>query len=461
MKNSFESSKLAVKKVCLISLGCPKNLVDAEMMLGFLKKDGFELTINPEEAHVLVVNTCGFVADSKKESIDKLLNMAEYKKTGRCEVLVASGCLTQRYSQELADEMPEVDLLIGLGEFHRLPELIRTKLPQNASARSFVESERLYTHFQQILPDPDLPRILATPRHYSYLKISEGCSHRCSFCAIPHIRGRLKSRPISSIVREVQMLLEDGVKEFNLIAQDLNEYGKDLGDGSSLTQLIQELDQLEGEFWLRPHYMYPLEFTDRLIETLKESDHVVKYVDMPLQHISERILRSMRRGSPSRYVRQVLTRLKTAMPDIAIRTTFIVGYPGETKDEFSELLQFLKEFEFDHVGAFQYSPEEGTEAALLPEEVSEKIRAERYHQLMTLQQKISLNKNRSHVGKIYEALCEQESADSSSIVKARIYSQAPEIDGLTFLSGQKMNSGEFVKVKMIAAKEYDLIAEVV
>src|SRR4029450_11992825 len=262
-----------LKKVCLVSLGCPKNLVDAEMMLGFLKKDGFEFTTAPEEGDVIVVNTCGFVEDSKKESIDRLLEMAEYKKKGRCRVLAATGCLTQRYSRQLSEEMPEVDLFVGLGEFDRLGEFLRENLseaPKESRVHVEHNPETSFMTARQILPDPDLPRVLATPQHYAYVKISEGCSHRCSFCVIPHIRGDLKSRPIDSIVREVRQAVEAGVKEFNLIAQDLNEYGKDLRDGSQLATLLTELNRIEGGFWIRPLYMYPLEFTDRLILLLTD-----------------------------------------------------------------------------------------------------------------------------------------------------------------------------------------------
>jgi ribosomal protein S12 methylthiotransferase len=449
------------KKVCLVSLGCPKNLVDAEMMLGFLKKDGFELTIQPEVAEVLVVNTCGFVEDSKKESIDKLLELAEYKKTANCEILVATGCLTQRYSKQLSQELPEVDLFVGLGEFDRLSQLLRDKYAGAETRRAVpLKKGTPFMPVRQILPDPDLPRILATPRHYSYLKISEGCSHRCSFCIIPQIRGDLKSRGIDSIVRETRSLIEQGVKEFNLIAQDLNEYGKDLRDGSNLTQLLTELNNLEGEFWLRPLYMYPLEFTDRLIGVLKDSEHIVKYVDMPLQHINDRVMRSMKRGSPSRYVRQVLDKLKQAMPEIAIRTTFIVGYPGETEEEFQELYKFVADYEFDRVGVFQYSREEGTPAAEIEEQIPTEVREERFKRLMLRQQEISLKKNQALLGKTVQVLCEGHSEESDLVFQGRMSTQAPEIDGVTYLSQGLPRPGQFLSATITEAHEYDLVASV-
>ncbi len=460
------------KKVCLISLGCPKNLVDAELMLGGLKQDGFSLTAEPAEAEVIVVNTCGFVADSKKESIEQIFEAARYKTTGRCEVLVASGCLTQRYSAALAKEMPEVDLFVGLSEFDKLAGMLRERLGGPKSFRRVRVGERLlpeeaakkrlsdFSPARQILPDPDLPRVLATPKHFSYLKISEGCSHRCSFCVIPQIRGDLKSRPIDSIVREVRELVASGVKEFNLIAQDLNEYGKDLRDGSNLADLLAKLDAIPGDFWLRPLYMYPLEFTDRLVGVLKESEHVVKYIDMPLQHISERVLRSMKRGSPGRYVRQVLKKLQQAMPEVALRSTFIVGYPGETEKEFQELYDFVRDAQFDRLGVFQYSREEGTEAAKLPDQVPAKEKRERYERLMELQQGISLKKNRDLVGKRMRVLCEGPSEESELVYQGRLSSQAPEIDGITYLSGDAAKPGTFLEVQVTEAHEYDLVAEV-
>ncbi len=452
------------KKVCLISLGCPKNLVDAEMMLGFLKKDGFELSTDPSNSEVIVVNTCGFVEDSKRESIGAILDAAKYKQTGKCEVLVASGCLTQRYSSELQKDMPEVDLFVGLGEFNRLSEILKTKFHELPRVMVEHQPNTAFATSNQILPDPDLPRILATPKHYSYLKISEGCSHRCSFCIIPHIRGDLKSRPIDSIVREVEQLLDQGVKEFNLIAQDLNEYGKDLRNDSNLTELLLRLDAIPGDFWLRPLYMYPLEFTDRLIGVLKNSQHVVKYVDMPLQHINDRIIRSMKRGSPSRYVRQVLDKLKAAMPELAVRTTFIVGYPGETEEEFQELYDFLQGYEFDRVGVFQYSPEEGTPAALLSDQISSEMKQERYDRLMSLQQKVSLKKNQAWIGKEVRMLCEGPSEESDWVMQGRLFSQAPEIDGLTYLSDSELgteNIGKFLNVQITEAHEYDLVAKLI
>lgn len=462
--NEVATHGAEAKKICLVSLGCPKNLVDAEMMLGFLQKDGFQFSTKPEESDVIVVNTCGFVEDSKTESIEHLIEMSRYKEKGNCQVLVAAGCLPQRYSEELSHELPEVDLFVGTGEFDKISGLLKKRFHPEEDSKSKKHKKLAFPKAlisrDQILPDPDLPRILATPKHYSYVKVSEGCSHVCSFCIIPAIRGTLKSRPMESIVAEVENYVAEGVKEFNLIAQDLNEYGRDLKNGSSLSILFQKLNKIPGDFWIRPHYMYPLEFNDRLIGVMRDSEHIVKYVDMPLQHISEKILRSMKRGSPSRYVRQILGKLKQAMPDLAIRTTFIVGYPGETEEDFQELCNFIQEYQFDRVGVFKYSNEDGTTAALLDEQVKEEIKEDRYHRLMLLQQEISLNKNRALEGKIFRAICEGPSKDRSRFMQGRIYSQSPDIDGVTYLSGAQAKAGEFIDVKILRGTEYDLFAQV-
>ncbi|HSA58110.1 MAG TPA: 30S ribosomal protein S12 methylthiotransferase RimO [bacterium] len=443
------------KSICMVSLGCAKNLVDAEMILGYLKKDGFRFSTDPAKSDVIIVNTCGFLEASRKESIDQILQMARYKEAGTCRVLVASGCLSQKHGEELAKEMPEVDLFVGTGEFDRIGAFLRARFAEVGARRAVP----VHVSSRQILPDPDLPRVLSTPGHYSYLKISEGCSHICSFCTIPSIRGRLKSRTMDSVVREVEGFVGEGVKEFNLIAQDLNEYGRDLKDGTTLARLLERLDKLRGEFWLRPLYMYPLEFNDRLIGTIRDAEHIVKYVDMPLQHISERILLSMKRGSPSRYVRQLIGKLKKEIRDVALRTTFIVGYPGETEEEFQELCDFVSEAEFDRVGVFRFSVEEGTAAATLPDQIGAKMKDERYERLMALQRQISRKKNQALVGRRLKALCEGPMPEGGGFFKARLASQAPEIDGITVLAGKNLPAGEFLDARVLKAADYDLIAE--
>ncbi len=448
-------------KVCMVSLGCPKNLVDSELMLGSLSHEGFQWTLNPEEAEVLIVNTCSFIEGSKSESIDKLFEMAEYKKSGNCKVLVSTGCLSQRYGAAMKQDMPEVDLVVGTGEFDRLGSLLKDRFPEaeGLAPRTQVSDEPLFGTFRHILPDPDRPRILATPAHWAYLKVSEGCSHRCSFCIIPKIRGTLQSRPMDSIVREVEGLVASGVKEFNLIAQDLNEYGRDLAEGGTLAELLRRLDRVPGDFWLRPLYMYPLLFNDELIGVLRDAQHVVKYIDMPLQHISESVMRSMRRGSPGRYVRQLLGKLQKEIPEIVLRTTFIVGYPGETEADFQELYDFLQEVRFDRVGVFAYSQEENTEAATLPGQLPASLKEERRERLLELQQKISREKNEALVGKTFKVLVEGPSEESDWVLTGRYAGQAPEIDGITYLSELEAAPGEFVSAKIVEAHDYDLVAE--
>ncbi len=447
------------KKICLVSLGCPKNLVDAEMMLGSLKLEGFELTVHPEEAHAIVVNTCSFIEGSKSESIDRLLEMAEYKENGNCEWLISTGCLSQRYPEALAKKMPEVDLILGTGEFNRLPNLLKEKFsnktpltnPSATKIKSWVSKN-------QILPDPELPRIRATPPHYSYVKVSEGCSHNCSFCIIPKIRGGLNSRSMESILQEIRLGVDEGVKEFNLIAQDLNEFGRDRHDGSSLTELFQQIDRISGDFWVRPLYMYPLLFNDRLVATLQDSEHWCRYVDMPLQHIDDKILRSMRRGSSGAYIRRLLSKLRTDIPDLTLRTTFIVGYPGETDEQFESLYQFVKEVEFERLGVFTYSEEEDTDAANFSDQVPEKLKEERRHRLLTLQQDISAKRQQSLVGEKVKVLVEGPSEESEWVLTGRMASQAPDIDGITYLAEGMARPGEFLFATIAEAHEYDLVA---
>lgn len=425
-------------------------------MLGSLKQAGFELTLEPEQAEVLVVNTCSFIEGSKSESIDKLLELAEYKKNGKCQLLVSTGCLSQRYGEVLAQEMPEVDIILGTGEFDRLPTLLKEKLNlKNASRQSVPE---LQVSSRQILPDPDQPRILATPKHYAYVKLSEGCSHQCSFCIIPKIRGGLKSRAMDSVLQEIRALLDQGVKEMNFIAQDLNEYGRDLKNGTTLTKLLQEVENIPGDFWYRPLYMYPLLFNEELIETLALSKHWTRYIDMPLQHINDRILNSMRRGSSGKFIRNLLGKLRGQIPDITIRTTFIVGYPGETEAEFQELYDFIREFEFDRLGVFAYSQEENTEAATLPGQVAEEVKEQRLAQLMELQREISRRKQKSLVGKSLPVLVEGFSEENDWVLVGRLSSQAPDIDGITYLSETDGKIGEFLDVTIQSSEDYDLVA---
>ena len=441
--------------VNFVSLGCPKNLVDSEVMHGLLDKDDFAIVPPDDSSNVTVINTCGFVDESKKESIDTILATANKKKDGKLDLLVVTGCLSQRYAEDLPNLLPEVDIFIGTGEYDKLPGLIRHKLA-GKEGKTYVENPRF-------VPDHLTPRVQTTPFYTKYLKISEGCSHRCSFCVIPFMRGDLRSRTPESIAEEIKMGIKSGVKEFNLVGQDLNEYGRDLPERPSLFKLLKEIEPISGDYWLRLMYMYPLQFPDKLVDLIAAHPHIAKYVDIPLQHISDKMLKKMNRGSSSKYIYRLIENLKKRVPGITLRTTFIVGHPGETKQDFSELKKFVKDYEFDRVGVFKFSPEEGTPSFNMKGNVKEKIKEERFGELMKLQQKISLKKNKSWIGKTIRAIYEGPSKESELLGRARHQGQAPDIDGVVLIrDGQdKARIGDFCNVKIVDAFEYDLLGEIV
>ncbi len=445
--------------VRFISLGCAKNLVDSEIMQGLMKRENFKVVNGPSD--VGVVNTCGFIEASKQESINTILELGEEKKKGNLKLLIVAGCLSQRYAEELPQLMPEVDAFIGTGDFQGLTKVVREKLSGTAE-RNFIRKPTME------LPSMDLPRVHSTPSHYRYLKISEGCSHHCSFCTIPLMRGGLKSRTVEDVLNEMREGVSVGVKEFNLIGQDLNEYGRDLPKRDSLFNLLSQMEKIEGDFWIRLLYMYPLQFPDKLIGLIKNHPHIIPYVDIPLQHINDRILKSMERGSSSRYIHRLLEKLKKEIPDIVLRTTFIVGYPGETDAEFGELVQFVREMEFDRLGVFTYSHEEGTKSATLGKQISQKIKEERRETLMLTQQNISLQKNKKLIGKEFDVLYEgpvaEEEKSPGVIGVGRYYGQAPEIDGETLITSDdlslKPEIGKKFKVQITEAREYDLVGKI-
>lgn len=447
--------------VRFISLGCPKNLVDTEVMTGLLHQKNYRIVPSDNPSDVGVINTCGFIEASKKESIDTILKLAEEKKKGKLKLLVVSGCLSQRYAKELPDLLPEVDAFIGTGDFSRLDEIIQKKFAG--------ETTRNFIRYPDELYSLSTPRIYSTPSHTRFVKISEGCSHTCSFCTIPLMRGGLKSRKSNDIVEEIKQGVSLGVKEFNLIAQDLNEYGRDLQDKNSLYHLLEKIGELSGTFWVRLLYMYPLWFPDKLITLIKDHPHVIPYVDIPLQHIDDEILKSMKRGSSSKYIHRLLEKLKTEISHLVLRTTFIAGYPGETEASFKKLLNFIKETRFDRLGVFTYSEEDQTLAATLKHPVPEKIRQERRDEIMKIQQKISLEKNKALVGKKIRVLFEGElnaiDPETDYFVKGmgRHFGQAPEIDGQVFLDypdSYKPKVGEFIPVMVTKGFEYDLVAKI-
>lgn len=439
--------------VNFVSLGCPKNLVDSEVMLGLLSENDFAIVTPDHKSNITVINTCGFVEDSKQESIDTILEITQKKKSGDVDLVVVTGCLSQRYKEELPKLLPEVDLFIGTGEYYKLPGLIRHKMA-GKSGTTYVEKP-------EFVPDHLTPKMQLTPFYTKYVKISEGCSHQCSFCIIPYMRGTLRSRPPESIFAEIQTGIQNGVKEFNIVGQDLNEYGRDLAERSSLYKLLESLEKLEGDFWMRLMYMYPLQFPDRLVELIARHPHVLKYVDIPLQHISDSMLKRMNRGSSGKYIYRLIDLLKTKVPGITLRTTFIVGHPGETEEDFAELLQFVKTAKFDRVGVFKYSPEDGTPSCTMPDPVPDKIKKERHDTLMAEQQKISLTKNKSLVGKTVRSLLEGLSKESDLLWSARHAGQAPEIDGEILIRDGSAPVGHFCNVKIVDAFEYDLLGEIV
>ncbi len=436
-------------KVGMISLGCPKNLVDAEVMLGLLKKESHVLTNDASQADVLIVNTCAFIEESKKESIDTILEVAQLKAKGSLKKLIVTGCLAQRYQTELEQELPEVDHFIGTGEFQRIAEFanLRPELPVVRSA--VARPEYVY--------DYATPRLSTLPQHTAYVKIAEGCSRTCSFCIIPKLRGRGRSRSVESIVTEVRNLVENGALEINLIAQDLTAYGLDLKDGTNLEKLLLELVKIDKLQWIRLMYNYPQYFTHSLIELIASSPKICKYLDMPLQHIDSELLSTMRRKVDEEEVRRLIDELKKQIPDLVLRTTLIVGFPGETEKQFEKLVDFVKEVKFHRLGVFTYSQEEGTLAAKLPNQIPLRTKKERRDHIMGIAQQISSEHNYYLIGKKLEVLVDAPLPQVNGYSHiGRYQGQALEIDGIVYLSGRDIVAGSFVKAKISKAKEYDL-----
>lgn len=439
-------------KIGVVSLGCPKNLVDTEVMLGLLQKEGYEFTADEAEADVMIVNTCSFIEASKKESVDAVLDVAKRKTDGNLKKLIVTGCLAQRYSKELEKEMPEVDHFLGTGEFHRITEFAKiTTLPV---------LDRSVVHKPEYVYDYATPRISTLPKHTAYVKIAEGCSRTCSFCIIPKLRGPGRSRSIESVVQEVKNLARAGALEVNLIAQDLTAYGLDREDGTTLEKLLEELVEIDGIRWIRLLYNYPMYFTDRLIDLIAKSGKICRYIDMPLQHVDSDLLASMRRKVDETETRSLLTKLRTSIPDLTLRTTLIVGFPGETEKQFEKLVDFVKEMEFNHLGVFTYSQEEGTGAARMPNQLSQKVKNERRDEIMKVQQAISKRRNQSWVGREVELLVDKPLAKKNGYsFEARTEGQTLEIDGSTFLKASGDPVGRIVRAKITKAAEYDLFAQ--
>lgn len=436
-------------KVGLVSLGCSKNLVDSEVMLGFLREAGFEPTTVPAEADALIVNTCGFIESAKQESINSILEMAGYKQTGRCRVLAVAGCLSKRYAAELMQEIPEIDALVGVAEYRRLPEIIRRALDGNR--------QMLVTH-DQYLYDDKTPRVRATPAYMAYVKVAEGCLNRCAYCAIPQIRGELLSRPMESVESEVRRLVQEGVIEVNLIAQDLTSYGIDLYGASSLARLVGRLGEIRGLRWLRLFYAYPSRLTDDLLGVIADSPAVCRYLDIPLQHSHAQVLRNMGRpGGRAEYLK-LIEKVRTRVPGIALRSSFIVGYPGESESQFDDLLRFLRDAALDHVGVFKYSQEEGTRAAGLAGQIDEEIKEDRFRRAMEVQKTVSRQALHRRVGSEVDVLVTSARGEGRWVGRSEW--QGPDVDGVTFLAGKTAKDGEICRVRITGSSDYDLFGQV-
>lgn len=444
-------------KIGVVSLGCPKNLVDSETMLGLIHEEKYEITNDPSEAEIIIVNTCGFIESAKEESINTILQMAEYKKSGSCKYIIVTGCLSQRYAEELFNELPEADAIAGVEVYDEIGSIIKRVI----NGERFIMLERSKPDVIYTSKETFLPRILTTPSYTAYLKIAEGCDNCCSYCAIPKIRGPYRSKPMEQVLKEAKALAANGVKELIVVAQDTTRYGEDLPGGKLLlADLLKELNKIESLKWIRVMYCYPNNFTDELIETFASLDKVCKYVDLPLQHSSNRLLASMNRYDTREEVETLLAKLRKRIPGIVIRTTFIVGFPGETDADFEELKEFVEQQRFENAGVFAYSQEEGTVAGAMPNQIPDEIKQERYHELMALQAQISEEIHKDTEGQTLEVLVEGIEEDGSGLHYGRSYREAPDIDGLVFIENPgDIKPGCFVKVNILQGFTYESVGE--
>ena len=435
-------------KVGMVSLGCDKNRVDSELILGSINKF-YEITNNPKYAEIIIINTCGFIESAKQESIDTILEMAEYKKTHKCKMIIATGCLTQRYGDELLELIPEIDILMGVNDYMKLHKLIVDfiKTEQRVSSTTYKDEGV-----------NEGERILTTNSHTAYLRIAEGCNNFCTYCIIPKIRGKFRSRSKESILAEANSLVNQGVKEIILIAQDLTNYGEDLYGKNQLHVLVNELSEIEGLEWIRLLYCYPEEITDELIEVIANNPKVMKYLDLPIQHISNNILKMMARKTNKETIIDKIDLLREKVPGITLRTSLIVGFPGETEEDFNELCSFLKDYKLDNVGVFTYSQEEGTAAAKLPNQIDEDVKIKRKETLMNIQRGIVRDLNKLKIGNIYDTIID---GSTGEYYIGRNYEMAPEIDGLIYVTKKKtLKKGDIIKVKITNVMEYDLVGDV-
>ncbi|AHZ85593.1 30S ribosomal protein S12 methylthiotransferase RimO [Bdellovibrio bacteriovorus] len=446
------------KKVHFISLGCPKNLVDSEIMAGTLMKDGYEVVGEADQADTVIVNTCGFIEDSKKESIQRILDMSDLKQEGKIKKVVVAGCLTQRYKDDLVEGLPEADLFVGSGEFQNIAKILKNS--------DEGEKQKTFFNLPTYLQEEATPRVNSQPGHRAYLKISEGCMKRCAFCAIPLIRGNLQSRSIDAIVAEAKLLVAGGVKELIIISHDFTDYGfdirrKDPTRKESPVELLKALDQVEGLQWIRLMYLYPDGITQEMVQVIKNSTKIVKYFDMPLQHVNDQVLKSMNRKMTRDEIETALMNIREHLPEAVIRTQFIVGFPGETQEQFEELLNFVAEQQFDRVGCFKYSPEENTPGGRMENQIDEETKQYRHDALMEVQQNISREKHSDFVGKTLQVIVEGFSEETDLLLQGRFWGQAPDIDGVVLINDGQAQVGDMVKVHITDNMEYDLIGEIV
>lgn len=436
-------------KIFFVSLGCDKNLVDSEEMLALLEKRGYSFTDDETQADVIIINTCCFINDAKEESVQTILEMSEYKKEN-CKALIVTGCMAQRYKQEILDEVPEVDMVLGTTAYDKIVEAIDEAL---AGSRK-VETESL-----NALPKTGAGRVLTTGGHYAYLKIAEGCNKCCTYCIIPKVRGRYRSVPMEELIAQAKDLADKGVKELILVAQETTVYGVDLYGKKSLHLLVRELCKISGLRWIRLLYCYPEEIYDELIETMRDEEKVCHYLDLPIQHASDAVLKRMGRRTTQADLKEIIAKLRKAIPDIVLRTTLIAGFPGETQEQHEEMMAFIDELEFDRLGVFTYSQEEDTPAAVMPDQINEETKLTWQEELMELQQEIAFDKAQDREGSIVTAMVEGKVADENAYV-ARTYGDAPNVDGLLFIqTAEELNSGDFARVRITGSAEYDLIGE--
>ena len=438
-------------KLLFISLGCDKNLVDSEMMMGLLYDRGYEFTDNEEEADIIVINTCGFINDAKEESINTILEMAKYKENN-LKALIVAGCLVERYKNEILQELPEIDAIVGTTAFDKICDVVDDVL-----------ADKKHNELESInkMCRPDVKRIITTGGYYSYLKIAEGCDKHCTYCSIPMIRGAYRSVPMDELVKEAEYLADNGVKELIIVAHEITVYGKDLYGEKKLPELLHRLCKIPGIQWIRLLYCYPEEITDELIETIRTEKKICHYIDMPIQHASDEILKAMGRRTNNAELRNIISKLRKEIPDICLRTTLITGFPGETEEDHQILLDFIDEMEFDRLGVFTYSPEEDTKAASLDNQVDEEVKLCRKDEIMELQQEISMDKSERLVGKEIEVIIEGKASDEDVYV-GRSYMDAPSVDGYVFInSEEELMSGDFAKVRIVKAMEYDLIGDLI